>query len=100
MKTAKTPRTATTIADWAEATTFVPTRLSAEHDEQDKGDKEVVPAVARVLADEQRGRVAAEGDGDHRGHDHDRGDVPEPRRDPDQASHSESLDEVGDQSAR
>ena len=74
--------------------------VEPEHHQQDEGDEEVVPGVARVLADEQSGRVAAERDGDHRGHDHDRRDVAEPRGDADQPSDAEPLDQVGDQPAR
>jgi hypothetical protein len=45
----------------------------------------------------KRGGVAAEGDGHHRAHDHDRREVAQPRRDPDEASVAEPRDQVGDQ---
>ena len=91
MKTANTASRTTTISDWARSTTREPTRLIAEHPEHDSRREDVVPAARGVVADEQRGRVAAERDRDHRAHDHDRREVAEPRRDPDEASVAEPL---------
>ena len=85
MKTAKTARSRRTIADCARSTTREPTRL--------------IPAIPTMIAEvktlsqpaaasshEQRSGVAPEGHRDHRAHDHDRGEVPEPGRDADQAA--------------
>ena len=100
MKTAKTARRTTTISDWARSTILRADDVDARHREHDQRREQVVPARRRVLADEERRRVAPERDGDHRADDHDRGEVAEPGGDPDQASVAEPLDQVRDDPAR
>ena len=70
------------------------------HRDHDDRGEDVVPGGPGVVADEERGRIAPEGDGDHRADDHDRREVPEPGRDPDQASVPEPLEQIRDQPAR
>ena len=74
--------------------------VDAHHHEHDHRREEVVPARRRVVADEERGRVAAERDRDHRADDHDRGEVAEPGGDADEPPVAEPLDQVRDQPAR
>ena len=77
-----------------------PTMLTATIATHEGGGEDVVPPARGVVADEERGRVAAERDGDHRADDHHRGDVAEPRGDADEAPRPEPLAQVGDQAAR
>ena len=100
MKTAKTASRTTTISDCARSTTRDPTRLIAAIAITISVVKTLSQPLAGVVADEERGRVAAERDRDHRAHDHDRGEVPEPRGDPHESPVAEALDQVGDQAAR
>ncbi len=67
------------------------------HRDDDHGGEDVVPAGRGVVADEQRRRVAAERDRHHRADDHDRGEVAEPRGDPDEPPVAEPLQQVRDQ---
>ena len=100
MKTANDASTMATITRLRPGGELGARQVDGEHLEQDRGDEHVVPRRAGVVADEQRGGVAAEGDRDHRSDDHDRGDIAEPRRDADEPPLAEALDQVGDKTAR
>ena len=62
--------------------------------------EDVVPPAGGVVADEERHRVVAEGDGAPSSRRSGSPHVPEPRGDSDEAAVSESLDEVRDQPSR
>src|SRR5437870_3817297 len=79
-----------------------PPRWRADDYEEGRGDEdqrgeEVRPRARRVTSHDDRGGVVTEGHGNHRADDDDRRQVPEPRGDPDEASITEALDEVGDE---
>ena len=99
MKTAKTASRTITISDCALSTSRAPTMLTRGHRDDDGRGEDVVPAGRGVVADEERRRVAAERDGHHRADDHDRGEVAEPGRDPDEPPVPEALEQVRDEPA-
>ena len=100
MKTAKTTRSPITISDCARSTTRDPTMLIPAIATTTREVKTLSQPAGCVLADEERGRVAAEGDSDHRADDHDGGEIPEPGSDTDEAAVSEALHQVGEKPAR
>src|SRR3954453_17380510 len=100
MNTTKTASSVMTIAVCARSTTRDPTRLSPSARRARPPRRTRVARRARGVADEQRRRVAAEGDGDHRPDDPERGHVAEPGSDADEAPVPEPRDEILDQSAR
>ena len=75
-------------------------QVDPSHRDHDPRGEDVVPAGRRVVADEERGRVAPEGDRHHRADDHDRREVAEPGGDPDQSPVPEPLEQVRDQPTR
>ena len=99
MKTANTARRTTTISVGAFDETGAD-QIDPDHRENDYRGEDVVPAGRGVVPYEERGRVASEGDRHHRADDHDRREVAEPGRDPDQPPVSEALEEVRDQATR
>ena len=99
MNTANTTSSTTTMSDWARSTTRDPTALIATIATHDRGREDVVPPSPCRVREEERGRVTPERDRDHRGHDHDRREVPEPGRDPDETTVPEPCYEISDESA-
>ena len=99
MKTAKTHSRTTTITDATRATNVAPIMLTRVIATITSDANTIVPAAPGVVADEQRRRVAPEGDGEHPGHDHEGGGVSEPGRDAEQPSVPEALQQVLDQPA-
>jgi hypothetical protein len=83
-----------------EASTRPTMNVCARARNHDCGGEDVVPPVRGVVADEERGCIVAEGDGDHRADDDHRRDVAEPGGDADETALPEPFHQVGDQPAR